>query len=281
MKKQLIALAFSAVGITTLNAQDPRYDPGQSSRFESVEGFTFVTTTNGAELKIGAEVYDLCTPFSRYLYETNRQVHWFDKPISAPAFGPLRFGENLVFNLSPPYNHNCPVIPPLGNVHFNVDNVPKLTIQGSDGSVRVNHTIGYDWSYAFQVNVDRDLTKAFTVVNTAISQNNGEVFKIYGNGTVQAKKVYAEEIEVSTSSWNDHVFGQNYKLRPLSELEVFVKENKHLPEIPSEKEVKENGINVGEMQGKLLLKIEELTLYIIALEKRLSELEAKTKEGGK
>jgi len=80
--------------------------------------------------------------------------------------------------------------------------------------------------------------------------------------------------------WYDHVFYPDYNLRPLDELEQFIKENNHLPEIPSAKEVKENGLDLGDMQGKLLLKIEELTLYTIeqqklieALEKRLSELE--------
>ncbi|MCL2291408.1 MAG: hypothetical protein FWC34_12020 [Bacteroidetes bacterium] len=80
--------------------------------------------------------------------------------------------------------------------------------------------------------------------------------------------------------WYDHVFYPDYELRPLSDLEQFIKENHHLPEIPSAKEVQENGIDLGSMQGKLLLKIEELTLYTIeqqklieALEKRLSELE--------
>ena len=86
--------------------------------------------------------------------------------------------------------------------------------------------------------------------------------------------------------WFDHVFDDNYKLMSLSELEQFIKTNKHLPEIPSEKEVKENGINLGEMQGKLLLKIEELTLYIIEQEKQLKELqkqidELKQTKGGK
>ena len=56
------------------------------------------------------------------------------------------------------------------------------------------------------------------------------------------------------------------------------KENGHLPNIPSAAEVEENGINLGEMQGKLLQKIEELTLHIIQLEKRLAEIE--DKKGG-
>lgn len=78
--------------------------------------------------------------------------------------------------------------------------------------------------------------------------------------------------------WFDYVFDNDYKLMSLSELEQFIKTKKHLPEIPSEKEVKENGINLGEMQGKLLLKIEELTLYIIEQEKQLKELQKQIDE---
>jgi hypothetical protein len=116
-----------------------------------------------------------------------------------------------------------------------------------------------------------------------------EVFTIWGNGILNAKKIYAEEVEVRLDAmdkyWFDYVFYEDYKLMSLSELEQFIKTNKHLPEIPSEKEVKENGINLGEMQGKLLLKIEELTLYIIEQEKQLKELqrqidELKQRKGG-
>jgi hypothetical protein len=61
-------------------------------------------------------------------------------------------------------------------------------------------------------------------------------------------------------------------------LKQYIRENGRLPEIPSAKEVEENGLNLGDMQSKLLMKIEELTLYIIQLEKRLCEIENKKKK---
>ena len=73
----------------------------------------------------------------------------------------------------------------------------------------------------------------------------------------------AREIKVEAGTWSDFVFFDNYELRTLEETEQFILENKHLPEIPSAAEVTENGINLGEMNAKLLLKIEELTLYLI------------------
>jgi hypothetical protein len=61
----------------------------------------------------------------------------------------------------------------------------------------------------------------------------------------------------------------------LEEIEKYIKDNKHLPEVPSALEFKQNGYSVGEMDDLLLRKIEELTLYIIAQQKRIKELELK------
>ena len=80
-------------------------------------------------------------------------------------------------------------------------------------------------------------------------------------------KIGAREVVVTTTAWADYVFEPTYDLRPLSEVEAFIKENKHLPEIPSAKEVEANGVSLGEMNVLLLKKVEELTLYLIELKK--------------
>ena len=86
-------------------------------------------------------------------------------------------------------------------------------------------------------------------------------------------KIMAEELKVQLEAdWPDFVFEPNYNLSNLSTLEKFINKNKHLPNIPSAKEVKENGIKVGEMNAKLLQKIEELTLYVIDLHKETEKL---------
>jgi hypothetical protein len=69
----------------------------------------------------------------------------------------------------------------------------------------------------------------------------------------------ANEVVVNTTD-ADFVFADNYRLRPLGEVEQFITANDHLPEIPSAKEMQENGMAVGELQTKLLQKVEELTL---------------------
>lgn len=82
--------------------------------------------------------------------------------------------------------------------------------------------------------------------------------------------IRATEVKVETG-WADFVFAKDYKLPTLQEVENHIKEHNHLPDIPSEVEVKENGVSLGEMQAKLLQKIEELTLYVIEQDKMIKE----------
>ncbi len=82
-------------------------------------------------------------------------------------------------------------------------------------------------------------------------------------------KIKAKEIIVTDMGWADYVFLDAYKPLSLKETEKFIIRNKHLPGIPSAVDVGANGIKVGEMQAKLLEKIEELTLHLIAQEKRM------------
>ncbi len=85
-----------------------------------------------------------------------------------------------------------------------------------------------------------------------------------------AGKIRADEIVVNTTG-ADFVFEPTYKLRSLSELETFIRTNKHLPDIAPAKEMQENGVSAGEMQTKLLQKVEELTLYVIEKDRQIAE----------
>jgi len=76
----------------------------------------------------------------------------------------------------------------------------------------------------------------------------------------------------------DYVFESDYQLLSLKETKAYITENKHLPEIPSATEIGENGIDLGDMNMRLLKKIEELTLYQIELLERLEQLESKSIE---
>jgi hypothetical protein len=91
--------------------------------------------------------------------------------------------------------------------------------------------------------------------NVGIGTTNPGSYKLALEGTIGAR-----EVVVTSSSWADHVFRSGYRLSPLSEVNAYIQANHHLPDIPTEAEVKERGVSVAEMQAKLLAKIEELTL---------------------
>ncbi len=80
------------------------------------------------------------------------------------------------------------------------------------------------------------------------------------------------EIIIDALVWPDYVFDKNYYLMPLSEVEEFIEENGHLPNVPSQEEAEAEGQSLGEMNKVLLEKIEELTLHLIEQQKQIEEL---------
>jgi hypothetical protein len=95
-----------------------------------------------------------------------------------------------------------------------------------------------------------------------------------GTSTPQAKlavngDILSKKVKVTSLGWADYVFHNNYRLRPLSEVEQYIQQHHHLPEVPSAEEVEKNGIDLGDNQATLLKKIEELTLYVIEQNKKL------------
>ncbi|MDQ3099983.1 MAG: SprB repeat-containing protein [Bacteroidota bacterium] len=105
-------------------------------------------------------------------------------------------------------------------------------------------------------------------VNVNTSLNDYGLYVHKGILTERVKVAIATEGE-----WSDHVFDSNYKLLPLSEVEAFIRENNHLPGVPSAECMVEEGLDVATTDALLLQKVEELSLYLILLEKRLFELE--------
>ena len=91
-------------------------------------------------------------------------------------------------------------------------------------------------------------------------------YKLSVNGNVRSKEIVVE------SNWADYVFDKKYSLPDLSDVEKYIKQHKHLPEIPSALEIQANGLPVGETQKIMMAKIEELTLYVIELNKQIQEL---------
>ncbi len=103
--------------------------------------------------------------------------------------------------------------------------------------------------------------------------NNG-VQAEFNNGGINVNGVIkTKEVNVTSSGWADHVFEPGYELMDLDGLEEFIRSRGHLPHIPTAAEVKETGVNLAEMNVKLLEKVEELTLYLIGQNRRLLDQE--------
>jgi hypothetical protein len=93
-------------------------------------------------------------------------------------------------------------------------------------------------------------------------------------------KIIGEEVKVQLSTgWPDYVFGDNYQLMPIEDLERSIRQNRHLPNVPSAAAITaEKGFELGDMSRRLLEKVEELTLYIIQLKKENTSLEERIKK---
>ena len=118
------------------------------------------------------------------------------------------------------------------------------------------------WNWALGTTFFKDGSLGVGTVNA------NSTYKLLVNGKVRAK-----EVRVDTN-WADFVFENDYALPSLSEVEQHIALNKHLPGIPSAAEVEAEGVELGTISSKLLQKIEELTLYVIAQEKRLQIMES-------
>ena len=142
------------------------------------------------------------------------------------------------------------------------DNGAKLTIE-NNGEVGIGTT-----SPSAKLDVAGNI-KAHEIEVTLAAMQDLQL-----NGTLAANNItYA-----ANGNTADFVFEDNYHLKDLSEVEAFIKSNKHLPEIPSAEEMEEAGVNLAEMNKLLLMKVEELTLYSIELEKKVME-ERKERRG--
>jgi len=147
---------------------------------------------------------------------------------------------------------------------------------------------GYARNEKFEIRYDQDVSDVqefktldplniqgqVNVATMGIGTKNTRGFKLAVAGDMIAESVKVE----LQSAWPDYVFSNEHELQPLSAVESFIQENNHLPDIPSANEIKEEGIDLGEMDGKLLRKIEELTLYLIQQNKDIEILKTENKK---
>jgi hypothetical protein len=151
-----------------------------------------------------------------------------------------------------------------------------------------------DFHYGLGVNTSQDFN--FRLVNSGdgrmdfVNVANGTVMTIVNNGVgigitpssttrlAVNGKVAATEVVVTTSPGADYVFDPGYRLAPLGEVAKYVEANRHLPGIPGADEMAAEGVDLAEMQAKLLAKIEELTLHMIRAEERENRMERENRE---
>lgn len=173
-----------------------------------------------------------------------------------------------------------------GTGSINPPTMTKKMIISDEGNVGIgNISPGYKLDVSGDIKFSGNLYDANGLFQQTQWNNNGTTI-YYSDGNVGigtndpgeymlavAGNILAEEVMVQhPDKWYDFVFDDEYALIPLSELSNFIKENKHLPDVPAEAEVMQDGLNLGELNGILLKKVEELTLYLIDQQQEIEQL---------
>ena len=151
-------------------------------------------------------------------------------------------------------------------------NAPKIRLGLYNNQGWSNWETFYTSANANKQDIDWKAKSLYVNENIGIGTVSPGSWKLAVNGKVRAKEVKVE------TGWSDFVFNKEYELPSLQEVDNHIKEKGHLKDIPSAKEVEENGIFLGEMDAKLLQKIEELTLYTIQQEKKIEDQDEEIKK---
>ncbi|MCB9234750.1 MAG: hypothetical protein H6581_24065 [Bacteroidia bacterium] len=194
---------------------------------------------------------------------------------NAPAPGSFLGTTDASDLLLKTHNQERLTVTSTGKFRFNTPNpgngdasvtVSALAGQGDVATLRTFANYAADNHYNIQAVVDRDKTKALAVINSNLpSASNAlgqDVFRVWGDGRMESKS-----LKVYQLGWADYVFEPGYDLAPVEELAAYIRTHGHLPGVPTAEEVARDGLDVGEIERILLEKVEELTLYMIDLQK--------------
>ena len=202
------------------------------------------------------------------------------------TYVPLRLnGLNIILNEASGGNVGIGTPAPAALLHvYGNSGNPKVTVEGGASAIFPlfqlidDRTGGSNWNLengregggilGFHNNTGPGTVMVITQPGNVGIGTTAPQYKLSVNGTIGTK-----EVIVTNTGWSDYVFKPDYLLRPLMEVASYIKANHHLPGIPTEAEVRENGVSLGEMQSKLLAKIEELTLHAIQEHERNDRLE--------
>jgi hypothetical protein len=284
MKKIILFVSVSILGLYTLKAQDP------DVIFNAERAFEFRLPESS--LWIQCEIYDpklFCTQHSTaQWFSTTNDAFVFNKPVYTSQIGTL-CNEDFHLYVS---GNEAMRIERNGYMYIPFGRAFTFGTDINEGSPRLKITHGgthayIDYKDNLYFRADLNHVSALTLygngsvgVGFGTDYDQGH-YKNMGYKLAVNGGIVCEEVKVIGDVPDaDYVFEDNYNLSPLSEVEIFIKENKHLPNIPSAEEFKTNGYKLGDMDEMLLRKVEELTLYIIELEKQIQELKEANKKGG-
>ncbi|GAA3773379.1 hypothetical protein [Flavobacterium ginsengiterrae] len=218
-------------------------------------------------------------------------------------YNPANDAASIVFSTTSAIKDTF-IFSSLGNLGIGTGN-PLARLEVNNGSILVRNSSNVDNESTIMIahsiniaNIDTFGTSIKTITQSGGSNTYGmqfftqesyltgqtEKLRILGNGNVgigvlnpknklDVKGViHSQEVKVDMLNWSDFVFKKEYNLPTLEQVEKHITEKGYLENIPSEEEVLKNGINLGEMNAKLLQKIEELTLYMIEQNKSIANL---------
>jgi hypothetical protein len=143
------------------------------------------------------------------------------------------------------------------------------TSNGSDGDISFGKRLESSGTYTETMRITGSGSVGIGTVKT-----NDAAYKLFVETGIRTAKV---KIDLSTN-WPDYVFRTGYRLRPLSEVEQYINQYHHLPDVASAEQLEKNGIDVAENQAMLMKKIEELTLYVIEQDKQIKKLASENRE---
>jgi hypothetical protein len=166
--------------------------------------------------------------------------------INGISQGPVIDMYNHVEQYQVPANLGLRTVSNAGNLAF------RLTVTGRN-----------TFSTGFSMQIDK------IVLSPAIGGDSISCRTMNVIGDIRCRKIFVNNWSIEAP---DYVFAPEYNLRPLADVETYIKQNNHLPEVPSAAEIKKNGVEIQEMNMTLLKKVEELTLYTIELNKKIEQL---------
>jgi hypothetical protein len=218
-------------------------------------GGTTATTTDFVVTSSGFTGIGTATPQSALDVSGGISLGTYAGTIAAPANGMIVSGILGVGTSTPAYKLDV-----TGDARITANTI-------IEGSLGIGTTAP---AFNLDVNGNARVSGSLAVGGESPTTSPYNGYKLAVNGLIVSKEVIVE-----TGDWADKVFEKSYQLMPLTELKKYLDENHHLPDMPTECDAIDKGVNLGEMNKLLLQKVEELTLYMINQQKEIDVLKAK------